>query len=247
MRERIVSILDVDFTHTTMAQMVERLNGHFNEREKAFVITANPEIVMQAVQDRHFHEITKKADYVIADGIGVVKAAQLLGSPLPERVPGYDLMHHLLKVMHEEGRSLYMLGAKEDVLHQVMDRVRDLYPNVQIVGSHHGFFELEDTSISDDIKACDPDLVLVALGCPRQERWISMYINDFQKGVFIGVGGSFDSLVGHVPRAPEMWQKMNLEWFYRLLKQPSRWRRMLALPHFVIKVVGQKVKGTPSK
>jgi N-acetylglucosaminyldiphosphoundecaprenol N-acetyl-beta-D-mannosaminyltransferase len=122
-----------------------------------------------------------------------------------------------------------------------------LYPNVQIVGSHNGFFEMKDTSIPDDINACDPDLVLVALGCPRQENWISMYIDHFQKGVFIGVGGSFDSLAGNVQRAPEMWQKMNLEWFYRLLKQPSRWRRMLALPHFVMKVVGQKVKGTPSK
>jgi N-acetylglucosaminyldiphosphoundecaprenol N-acetyl-beta-D-mannosaminyltransferase len=247
MRERIVSILDVNFTHTTMAEMVERLNRHINEREKAFVITANPEIVMKAYQDRHFNEITKTADYVIADGIGVVKAAQLLGNPLPERVAGYDLMHNLLKVMNEEGRTLYMLGAKEDVLQKAMATVGELYPNVQMVGSHHGFFELDDTSIPDNIKACDPDLVLVALGYPRQENWISRYIDQFQKGVFIGVGGSFDGLAGHVPRAPEMWQKMNLEWFYRLLQQPSRWRRMLALPHFVIKVVGQKLKGTPSK
>jgi N-acetylglucosaminyldiphosphoundecaprenol N-acetyl-beta-D-mannosaminyltransferase len=108
-----------------------------------------------------------------------------------------------------------------------------------IAGSHHGFFDWNKNTISEEIRASEPDIVFVALGFPKQEKWIAENISNFTKGLFIGVGGSIDVLAGEVKRAPEIWQKTNLEWFYRLLKQPSRWRRMLALPQFQLKFLNK--------
>ncbi|WLR50620.1 WecB/TagA/CpsF family glycosyltransferase [Bacillus tianshenii] len=240
MENRYVSILGVPFLHTTMEEMTQRVVKHWESNEKAFVITANPEIVMKAREEQVFQEIVGRADYITADGIGVVKAAEMLGDPLPERVAGYDLMHELLKKANERSLNLYMLGAGEDVIEEAANAVKRQYPNVKIAGYHHGFFDWESDAIPNQINEAGADLVLVALGCPRQEQWIDQNINKFHKGVFIGVGGSFDVLAGKVERAPEMWQKMNAEWLYRLVKQPSRWRRMLALPRFVGHVMKEK-------
>lgn len=226
-----------------MKDMVARLTERMLNKQKCFVVTANPEIVMNTQDDRAYKQYVDKAHYVTADGIGVVKGAQILGKPLPERVAGYDLMRQLLSVLNEQKLKLYMLGAQEETIEKAVETIRKEYPNLQLAGYHHGFFKWEDPAIINEIKATKPDLILVALGVPRQEKWIAEHLDEVEKGVFIGVGGSFDVLAGTVKRAPEIWQKLNLEWFYRLLKQPSRWRRMLALPHFALKVVGQKLTG----
>lgn len=243
MKAKHVSILGIPFIQTTMKDFISLLQQRITAEQKTFVITANPEIVMKANNEEEYMNIIKRATYVTADGIGIVKAAKLLGSSLPERVTGYDMMVHLLELANEHHYRVYFLGAEEDVLERALNNVKTEYPNITIAGSHHGFFDWESNKIPAEINLTEPDLVFVALGVPRQERWIDEHIGKFQKGIFIGVGGSFDVLAGAVERAPERWQKMNLEWLYRLLKQPSRWRRMLALPHFAMKVCAQKVKG----
>lgn len=243
MEDKFVSILGVNFINTNMKDMVERLKQRMLNNQKGFVVTANPEIVMKALEDPTYKNYVEKADYVTADGIGVVKGAQILGKPLPERVAGYDLMRNLLTVLNEKKLKLYMLGAQEETIEKAVQTIKVEYPDLQIAGYHHGFFKWEDPAIINEIKETQPDLILVALGMPRQEKWIAEHIDQVEKGVFIGVGGSFDVIAGTVKRAPEVWQKLNLEWFYRLLKQPSRWRRMLALPHFALKVVGQRISG----
>lgn len=243
MEDKFVSILGVNFINTNMKDMVERLKQRMLNDQKGFVVTANPEIVMKALEDPTYKKYVEKADYVTADGIGVVKGAQILGKPLPERVAGYDLMRNLLAVLNEQKLKLYMLGAQEETIEKAVQTIKVEYPDLEIAGYHHGFFHWEDPSIINEIKETRPDLILVALGMPRQEKWIAEHIDKVEKGVFIGVGGSFDVVAGTVKRAPEFWQKLNLEWFYRLLKQPSRWRRMLALPHFALKVVGQRISG----
>ncbi|MEC1770267.1 WecB/TagA/CpsF family glycosyltransferase [Schinkia azotoformans] len=243
MEDKFVSILGVNFINTNMNDMVERLKERMQSGQKGFVVTANPEIVMKALEDPTYKKYVEKADYVTADGIGVVKGAQILGKPLLERVAGYDLMRNLLTVLNEKKLKLYMLGAQEETIEKAVQTIKVEYPDLEIAGYHHGFFKWEDPAIINEIKETQPDLILVALGMPRQEKWIAEHIDHVEKGVFIGVGGSFDVVAGTVKRAPEVWQKLNLEWFYRLLKQPSRWRRMLALPHFALKVVGQKISG----
>ncbi|WP_257008370.1 WecB/TagA/CpsF family glycosyltransferase [Bacillus sp. FJAT-45350] len=238
-----VSILGVDFVNTTLSGMVTQLATHLDNEEKAFVVTANPEIVLHAHQNPSYKEVLQKASYVTADGIGVVKAAQLLGKPLPERVTGFDMFMQLLQLANEKSLSIYLLGAKDEVLQRAINKINEQFPNIKIVGSHHGFFDWEKDGIDRQIKELKPDLVFVALGLPRQENWIAQHYNQFDKGVFMGIGGSFDVLAGEVNRAPEIWQKLNVEWLYRLVQEPTRWRRMLALPKFALKVVGQRVQG----
>lgn len=239
-----VHILGVPFVNTTRKQFVETLHQHILQKEKAFVVTANPEIVMKANTDLHYKKIIQQADYITADGIGVVKAGQLLNTPLPERVTGYELMIDLLALANERAYRVYLLGAAEETLQKTIKNMQHTYPKVKLVGSHHGFFDWNSSHIQQEIEEKKPDLIFVALGVPRQEQWIAEHIETFEKGIFIGVGGSFDVIAGTVKRAPVAWQKANLEWLYRIIKQPSRLKRSLALPRFALKVLWQKVKGS---
>lgn len=238
--ERFVEVLGVPFINTTKDQFVARLGEHLNKEEKTFVVTANPEIVLHAYEDNTYREYLDRATYITADGIGVVKAAGMLGTPLPERVTGFDTFMDLLALANEKSYSIYLLGAKDEVLQKTIAEINRQFPNVVIAGSHHGFFDWSETTIEDEIKEKKPDMVFLALGFPRQEKWIAERVDQFDKGLFMGIGGSFDVLAGEVQRAPEFWQKVHLEWFYRLVKQPSRWRRMLALPIFAGKVLREK-------
>lgn len=238
-----VDILGVSFVDATRDQFVTQLHTHIEREEKKFIVTANPEIVMKANRDEVYRETIAQADYVTADGIGVVKAAQLLKTPLPERITGYDVLLDLLALADEHRYRVYLLGASVDTLEKAAAHVATTYKHVQLVGSHHGFFDWDDRSIQAEIAEQQADIIFLALGVPRQEQWIAENIASFTKGIFIGVGGSFDVLAGTVKRAPVAWQKANLEWLYRIIKQPSRWKRSLALPAFVCKVIGQKVTG----
>lgn len=237
-----INILGISFVNATRKQFVEHLHKHIYTKKKAFVVTANPEIVIKAHENKAYKETITQADYVTADGIGVVKAAKLLKTPLPERVTGFDLLIDLLELANEYHYSIYLLGASETTLTETVKHINDTYPNVHITGSHHGYFDWKSNHIQTEIKEKKPDLVFVALGVPRQENWVASNISSFQKGVFIGVGGSFDVLAGTVKRAPVAWQKANLEWLYRMMKQPSRLKRSLALPKFALKVLKEKAK-----
>ncbi|ACA38651.1 Putative N-acetylmannosaminyltransferase [Lysinibacillus sphaericus C3-41] len=206
-------------------------------------MTADPEVVMQANENPTVKGYLNQATYICADGIGVVKAAQILGDSLPERVTGYDTMVKLLEVGQQKRFKVYLLGAQKETIEKTIANIHKNYPNVEVVGYQDGFFDWNNNHIADDIAALQPDLVFVALGVPRQEKWITENLDKFSKGVFIGVGGSFDVIAGTVKRAPVIWQKLNLEWLYRLLRQPSRFIRMLVLPRFALKVFSLKLRG----
>ncbi|QKS72384.1 WecB/TagA/CpsF family glycosyltransferase [Paenalkalicoccus suaedae] len=237
-----VNILGVPFVRTTLKEMSEQLVTHAELKEKAFVVTANPEIVLHAYENDDYKRSIDKATYVTADGIGVVKGAQLIGEKLPERVTGFDLFMRLLTMANEKGQSIYLLGASKEVLPKTIAQIETQFPHVKITGSHHGFFDWADDAIPNEIRETKPDYVFVALGLPRQENWIAQHMDQFDHGVFMGIGGSFDVLAGEVKRAPMFWQKIHLEWFYRLLKQPSRIGRMMALPRFGIKMLQERKK-----
>jgi N-acetylglucosaminyldiphosphoundecaprenol N-acetyl-beta-D-mannosaminyltransferase len=237
-----VNILGIHFIDTTLKDFTQTVSKRIDQELKTFIITANPEIVMYAQKDKKYKRIMESADYITADGIGIVKAASYLGHPLPERVTGFELMQKLLGVANQNKKKIYLLGAKEEVLLQTVNVIETSYPNIEITGYHHGFFDLNDPSIAEEIKSRRPDLVFVALGFPRQEKWISEHLDSFDKGIFIGIGGSFDVLSGNIKRAPVVWQKLNVEWLYRLVQQPSRWKRMLVLPKFALKVFSVKSK-----
>lgn len=242
MTDTSVNILGVEFINKTKQEFVFEILSRIEKQEKTFAVTANPEIVMYARNHPSYMKILEHAHMVIPDGIGVVKGAQILGKPLKERVPGYELLLELLAEADKKALKVYFLGAKESVVTKAVSNVAAQYPNIDIVGYRDGYFDLKDEKVLEEVKQKNPDMVFAALGFPKQELWISQYLEIADKGFLMGVGGSFDVLSGTSQRAPEFYLKHNLEWFYRLIKQPTRFKRMLALPKFVIAVCLQKIK-----
>lgn len=236
MNKKTVNILDIPFIQTTKHLLLQEILQMIKNREKRFIVTANPEIVMHAKKDPKYKEVIQSADFVIPDGIGIIIASKILRNPLYERIAGFDLMMDFLTIANDHSLKVYLLGAEDDIVKKAAEEIQRKYPNIQIVGYHHGYFDLADEQIALNIRKTNPDFVFVALGFPRQEFWIHQYLHLFESGFFMGVGGSFDVIAGKTKRAPKIWQKLYLEWFYRLLQQPSRWRRMLALPKFLLEI-----------
>ncbi|KIO64069.1 MULTISPECIES: WecB/TagA/CpsF family glycosyltransferase [Bacillaceae] len=232
-----VKIMSILFDNYHMSEFVGILKERLLNQKKTFVVTANPELVMYANKNSNYFNTLSKANYITADGIGIVMASKLLKHPIKERVAGFDLMGELLHVAEKEKLKVYLLGAKESTLEKAIKRIKETYPNINIVGFHHGYIDISDKKIAKDIMLLAPDLIFVALGFPKQEFWIEKYISEFSKGLFMGVGGSFDVWAGEVKRAPQVWINLNLEWLYRLLRQPTRFKRMLVLPRFLIKIM----------
>lgn len=235
-----VSILNVPFSSATHEETIAFFKKCVEQNKKTFVVTANPEIVMYANKNKEYMDILQQADWITPDGIGIVKAAPILKQHIPERVSGYDLFLDLLELSDKEHLSVYFLGAKNDVLQKVLTIVTERYPNVRIVGSHHGYFGTNDENIVKDIQETKPDFIFTALGYPVQEKWISKHLPIFEKGIFIGIGGSFDVISGKTKRAPKLYRNLNLEWLYRIVSQPKRIKRALYLPVFAMQVIWKR-------
>lgn len=193
--------------------------------KRLFVVTANPEILMHAGEDPAIRQLLLAEETaVVPDGISVVKAMNLLGLPAKERITGVDLADKLLRRAGEQGKSVYLLGAKEEAVSALAQKLKAQYPQME-VRYKNGYSKDKDADFRD-IEAFQPDLVLVALGVPAQEKLIARHLGNFSKGVFIGVGGSFDVLSGSKRRAPALFVKTNTEWLYRILREPSRLGRV---------------------
>lgn len=205
------------------------------------IITLNAEIIYQAQFNQPLKELINSADLVTPDGAGIVWAAGYLGDPVPDRVTGIDLMMELCKQAHHNGWRIFLLGGAPDVAGEAADKLREQYPNINIVGTYHGYFkETEEKALLEQIRSTAPDLIFVALGAPRQEFWIRRYQEELSAKIAVGVGGSFDVVSGRVKRAPVWMQRMKLEWLARLIKEPWRFKRMLSLPKFVLLVIKSK-------
>lgn len=238
-----IDVLGVPVAKVTMEEAVNVVNEYMHSDTFHCVYTPNPEIVMLAKNDPSYMEILRKADLVVPDGIGVVIASKMKkGDKLPERVPGYDLVQNTMKRAAKEGYKYYFFGSKPGIAEQAAEKMRETYPGIQIVGTHDGYFKQEDVpAIIEDINESGANIILVALGAPKQEKWIEENKHLLPNvRVAVGVGGSLDGMAGVVKRAPMIYQKLGLEWFYRLLKQPSRFVRMLVLPKFLIEVLFYK-------
>lgn len=241
MKKDIIKILGIPFINAEFQQVVAELSERIRKQTKSFIVTANPEIVMYARDHLHYQEIIKSADLIVPDGIGIIIASKIQKQPLQERIAGYDLMMQLLELANQNRWRIYLLGGRPEANEKAVRNIVGQYPNLIMAGARHGYFTAEEEAeIVVDIARANADLVFVALGFPKQEKWIVDHYSRFSKGIFIGVGGSIDVIAGEAKRAPEFWQKMNLEWLYRLIKQPSRWRRMLALPKFLIEVMKER-------
>lgn len=206
-------------------QFTNVLEHKLDKEEKTFVITANPETLMIGAETPAFDEILKSEKTVIVpDGIGVVKAANMLKIPVKERVTGVEIVQSLFQMLNEKKRSLYLLGAKKEVLDKLVERIDTEYPGINVLGFCDGYVKDKD-AVFEQIVSLKPDVVLVALGIPAQEQLIYKHYDKFDKGIFVGVGGSFDVLSGTKKRAPKIFIKLNLEWLYRIAKEPKRIKR----------------------
>lgn len=228
--------MDIPFINLTKHDFLHKcLLPSIKQENKKFIVTANPEIVMKTKEDPSYKNAVLAADYVVPDGVGILMAAKHQKEPLQERVSGYDIMMDLLSYADQQALSCYFLGASEMVNEKAVTEVKKRYPNLKIAGHHHGFFDLDDEQVAADVKNAAADIVFVALGLPRQEMWIHQHLKTFEKGIFMGVGGSFDVLAGEVKRAPQFWIKLNLEWLYRIIKQPFRIKRIFKVFEFMFR------------
>ena len=236
-----VEILGVNVNSLTMAQAVEAVQQFIAEKKVALVATANAEMLMRATQDEELKDILNQADLVVPDGAGTVWAAGHLGEPMPERVAGFDLAQELMREAPSRGDRVYFFGSAPGVADKAKAKAEELYPGIQVVGVRNGFFsEADEPQIIADIRAAKPDILLAALGVPKQEKWLKKHMQELQVPVSIGVGGTLDVMAGVMERAPLWMQKAKLEWLFRGLKQPSRAGRLRAVPKFVLKVVASK-------
>ena len=204
---------------------LNRIKQALLEEKKMFIITANPETLMIAEKDEEFKKIVLSDDAtVVADGIGIIKGAKMLDIPLENRILGVDLVNKLLDYCNEFEKSIYLFGAKEEVIQKMKEIIEKKYVKAKLVGANNGYVENKQ-EIFEDIKQKKPDVILVALGIPNQEKLIAKNYLDFEKGIFIGVGGSFDVISGVKKRAPKFFIKFNLEWLYRITTEPKRLKR----------------------
>ena len=229
-------VLGVGFDGLTMDESAERVLSLAESGRSAYVCTPNPEIVWAAQKDAGLRDALAGADMTLPDGMGVVWAARQLGTPVPERVTGCDLMIRLLETFSD---SVYLLGGKPGVAERAAEVIRERWPAVTVTGTHDGYFD-DPAPILAELSATAPRLIFVGLGSPKQELFMARAKKALPPGVMIGVGGSLDVLAGDVPRAPAFWRRHNIEWLYRLLRQPGRIGRQLRLPLFVGAVLLKK-------
>ncbi len=240
-----LNVLGVGVDVCSMEQAAEKLADAMDKDVVATVYTPNSEIILYAYKNPSYLAVLNRGDLITPDGIGVVYASKILKNPLPERVSGFDLANALLKKIAGTNKRVYLFGGKPGVAEKAAENICKLYPGTEICGTADGYFDEEkEKKIIEDIQAKKPDLLFVCLGFPKQEIWIDKHKDALGAKVCMGLGGSLDVFAGTVKRAPKTFQKLGLEWLYRLLKQPSRAIRMLALPKFGFTVLlhGRKFK-----
>lgn len=240
-----VNILGVKVDMVGIDEAADKIMEFLDEDKVHAVFTPNSEIIMRAYRDAEFCKLLNGADLLTADGIGVVYASRILKKPINERAAGYDIARKVLKKMNDTGHKLFLFGGKPGVAEEAKEKLLIDYPNLNIVGTRNGYFKSEEESeIVEEINSSGADMVFVCLGAPKQEEWINRNKENLKVRAALGIGGSLDVFAGRVERAPEIFCKLGLEWFYRLLKEPWRIGRMMDLPKFAVTVLlhGKKYK-----
>jgi len=238
-----VEVLGIYFDNVDMEEAVSRCVDMVNSDKSNLLVTPNPEIVMKAREDSEYKEIINtRASLVIPDGIGIIKGATILNTPLKERVAGYDLICNLLEKFKDGSKTFYFWGSKPGVAEIAKTKLEEKYPNIKIIGVDDGYFDdKKKEQIIEKISNLKPDILLVGIGFPKQEKLINSLLDKNIFKLAIGCGGSIDVLSGTVKRAPKLFIKLKIEWAWRLIKQPTRIGRMMVLPKF-LKLVKKEAK-----
>ena len=235
-------ILGVGFDDLTLEEAAAAGASLVEDQGFHYAVTPNPEFLLAARKDQPFRQALLDADLVLADGVGVVYSAKLLGRPLKGRVPGIEFAQALMGWMAKHGKRLFLLGAKPGVAELAAANLRDRYPGLILCGTHDGYFK-EDEPVVQAIRESGADVVFVCLGAPKQEFWMAKHGPATGAHLMVGLGGSLDISAGVVERAPEGFQKLGLEWLYRLMKEPKRFGRMAKLPLVLVYALAGRIGG----
>ncbi|MBR2742096.1 MAG: WecB/TagA/CpsF family glycosyltransferase [Clostridia bacterium] len=234
-----IDVLGVKFDNVTMDEAIMEVLRLLKNNETDMVVTPNPEIVQLCYENPEVMGVMNRASLTVADGIGVIYAAKMLGTPLKGRVPGFDLASNLLRYIETGEYRLFLLGAAPGIAERAAENIKAKYPRIDICGTNDGYFSDEER-IVNKINESGADICFVCLGAPKQEIFMDRHINDTCAKVMIGLGGSLDVFAGNVKRAPAWMSRMGLEWLYRLVTNPKRMRRMMKIPVFLRNVSKSK-------
>ena len=229
-----VNVLGVGIDNLTLSEAVDKALSLISEHRCAYMVTPNPEIVMAAWDDPKVGKAIENADLVIPDGVGVMQAARILGTPLREHMPGIDAATEIIKRLASRGGSVFLYGARPGVAEKAAERMKQRFPGLVICGTNDGYGN-DDGAVVSKINAAKPDFVMVCLGVPKQELWMAKHAAKLDAGLMAGLGGTIDVFSGQVKRAPLIWQKLKLEWLYRCFEEPKRFRKIKRIPQFIIK------------
>jgi N-acetylglucosaminyldiphosphoundecaprenol N-acetyl-beta-D-mannosaminyltransferase len=233
------TILGVDVSTENYEALTTKLLKKIDNREKAFIVAINPEKIIKAQEDASLMKLLNSADFQIPDGIGVILASKFKGGQIRERVTGIDMMLKLCETAAKHQKKIFLYGGKPGRADEAKVKLEEMYPGIQISGTLHGY-EKDQQVVRETINQSLADIIFVAMGSPAQENWIIANKESLHPSVYQGVGGSFDVISGKIERAPESFQKLGLEWLYRLMKEPWRIKRQAVLPLFLIRAVTSK-------
>lgn len=237
------TILGVEFDNVTLDEALQEIEHFVQSGKPHLVATPNPEMVVYSLKDPQFRSIINKAALKLADGVGIILASRILGGNIKEKVSGVDLIPSLAKIAEQKGYSIYILGSRPGVAREAAEVLQREYKSLKIAGTYHGYFlNEEEHKVIDSINSAKPEILLVGMGFPKQENFLARNLSKLRVGAAITVGGSIDVIAGRIRRAPKWMRAAGLEWFYRLISQPSRFLRMLVLPYFLFKVTIEGVR-----
>lgn len=228
--------IDIEDAGNITKNLIENSN-----KSCKIVVAPNTEFIMMAQKDKEFFDILRSAELATPDSVGVMIGGKKQNKPFKQRIPGQAYFRKVLEVGEKENWSFYLLGGKDDVPKLTAENVKKIYPNINIVGYHEGFFDKDsEEDVISEINRLQPNVLFVAMGAPLQEKWIAKHKNELKVDIAAGQGGTFDYEAGKIKRAPKFFQKLGIEWFWRLMLQPSRIFRMLVLPVYLIKITFTK-------
>ena len=235
-------VLGVLYDNVTMQEALERGAALLEADAPAYCVTPNAEMAYEALHDEAFRAVLNGASLVLPDGAGVVLGAKILKTPLKQKVAGIEFAQNLLPILEETGKRLFLLGSKPGVAELAAEKMLQKHPKLCVCGTMDGYFK-DDSEAVARINAARADVVFVCLGAPKQEYFMQKHAPELNVHLMIGLGGTLDGIAGTVRRAPRWMIRLQLEWLYRLIKQPSRLGRMMRLPKFVFAAIKKRMKG----
>ena len=238
-----IDVMGLKFDSMTMDEALSRAEALLRGDKAAYVVTPNAEIAYEALHDVQLREMLNGADLMLPDGAGVVLASKLLRTPVKQKVAGVDFAAGLLGILERNGQSLYLLGGKPGIGELAAQKMLEAHPQLRIAGIADGYFR-DEASVIEKINASGADALFVCLGAPKQERFMVQHQQELHVHLMAGLGGSLDAFAGTVQRAPAWMIRLNLEWLYRLIREPKRFRRMLRLPKYLWAVMLKRIRGT---